>query len=120
MKSVVEKQLAERRAAVESSEKFAKAETAFVWMAERSKNRVPDFAAGQLMLSVGAIHTTTENVTHCILQLCDDPSIAQALRKEIIQVLRESGWNKACFHKMKLLDSFMKEVQRYHPMSLCE
>ncbi|PIA98033.1 Fumitremorgin C monooxygenase [Cercospora beticola] len=119
MKSVVEKQLAERRAAVGSSEKFAKAGTAFVWMAERAKQRAPpDFAAGQLMLSVGAIHTTTENVTHCILQLCDNPSIAQALRKEMVQVLRESGWNKACFHKMKLLDSFMKEVQRYHPMSL--
>jgi hypothetical protein len=36
----------------------------------------------------------------------------------MIQVVGEEGWSKQTLYKLKLLDSFLKESQRMHPVRL--
>jgi cytochrome P450 len=38
------------------------------------------------------------------------------LREEIISVVSENGWTKASLQKLRLMDSFLKESQRFTPM----
>lgn len=98
--------------------KSAKTADVFHWLLDVQNGRPIDFVAGQLTLSIAAIHTTTEMVSRCILQICETPEIVDALRQEIVQVLQEDGWAKTSLAKMKLLDSFVKECMRFHRMGI--
>ncbi|KAI1076359.1 cytochrome P450 [Whalleya microplaca] len=88
------------------------------WMYEAAKGRDADFVAGQLSLTMAAIHTTTETTCQALFDICEYPDAVQQLREEIIQVIQENGWSKTSLYKLKLMDSFMKEGQRCRPMSL--
>ncbi|KAK4499796.1 hypothetical protein PRZ48_007982 [Zasmidium cellare] len=111
---VVQKRLEERAAATSLDDTPAR--NSIVWMADAAEGKAtPDFVAGQLALSLASIHTTTEVLTRCILQLCDTPKVADDLRHEMLEVLAKEGWAKTSLYKMKLLDSFVKEVQRHNP-----
>ena len=83
-------------------------------MDEAAKGNEYDVAICQLKLSFAAIHTTTELVTGIITDLCSHPEWFDPLRKEIISAIKEHGWTKKALHEMKLVDSTMKESQRYH------
>ncbi|KAB8343137.1 hypothetical protein FH972_022730 [Carpinus fangiana] len=113
---IIEPEVKKRRMQLEESlrnnEARPKSADAINWMFEVSKGRPIDFVAAQLSLSVAAIHTTTETLTSCVLQLCDAPEMIGVLREEIIGILRVHGWSKTSLYQMKLLDSFLKEVQR--------
>ncbi|KAM3074076.1 hypothetical protein ACMFMG_008689 [Clarireedia jacksonii] len=74
-----------------------------------------DPACLQLILSFAAIHTTSDLLTKIMLQLAKQPDLIDALRQEIISVLKKDGWNKTSLYNMKLLDSAMKEAQRLMP-----
>lgn len=87
-------------------------------MVDMSKGRPPNFVSGQLMLSLAAIHTTTEMITRAMMQCCRTPEIVDELREEMVRVLKEDGWAKTTLYKMKLLDSFMSEVSRCYPMGI--
>ena len=76
-----------------------------------------DYVAAQLSLTVAAIHATTEALTIALLDLVTYPEIIPQLRQEVIQVLGDSGWSKQALYNMKLMDSFLKESQRLHPVS---
>ncbi|KAL3426501.1 ent-kaurene oxidase [Phlyctema vagabunda] len=92
---------------------------AFTWLMDVAKGRPINFVLAQLNLSEGSVHTTTELVTRLIIQCCETPNVVNELREEIIRVLQdEGGWSKPALYKMKLLDSFMKEVSRYRPLSV--
>ncbi|KAF7198377.1 Cytochrome P450 monooxygenase [Pseudocercospora fuligena] len=104
-----------QRDSLDAGEK-KKSQNSFDWMADLSKGRYLDFSAGQLTLSVAAIHTTTEMTTRALVRLCTNPEVVQPLRDEIVGVLKEDGWAKTSLYKMKLLDSFMKEVSRMDKM----
>ncbi|KAI0394648.1 putative cytochrome P450 [Xylariaceae sp. FL0594] len=70
--------------------------------------------------SLGATHTTTNHITNCILDLAAHfENIAPILRDEIEQVLgpKAEELTLANLDRMWKLDSFMKEVQRFHPAS---
>ncbi|EME40210.1 hypothetical protein DOTSEDRAFT_74878 [Dothistroma septosporum NZE10] len=82
------------------------------WMLETAQGRPVDYAAGQLSLSLASIHTTTEMLSQAIIQVCDTPDIVQPVREEIVTILREVGWGRTTLSRMKLLDSFLKEVLR--------
>lgn len=82
------------------------------WMMQITGNRAFDYAAGQLGLSVAAIHTTSEMATKAILQLCNHPEVIPHLREEACNTLTTHGWTKYALSQMELLDSFLKEVQR--------
>jgi len=92
---------------------------AIQWLEENSQGRTTfDPAAMQLALSTAAIHTTTDLLTQTILDLCGREELIQELRKEIIDVLGDGGWNKTTMYKLKLMDSVIKESQRVKPMAI--
>ncbi|TLS27311.1 hypothetical protein PpBr36_04270, partial [Pyricularia pennisetigena] len=82
---------------------------------------VADF---QLGLSLAAIHTTTELLTHALLDIVTaGPELISQLREEIINVFGESSpdgelFTKTRLYSMRLLDSAIKESQRLHTARL--
>lgn len=115
--SEVEKRRKRAEAILSEGGKPSKAADAIGWMVEVARGRSVDLVAAQLSLSMAAIHTTSESMTNCVLQLCETPEVIPLLRDEVLKVLGEEGWSKVSLYKMKLLDSFMKEVQRTRGLS---
>lgn len=113
----VERRRKRAEKALEAGEKPPKAADTIGWMVEVSKGRQVDYVAAQLALTVAAIHTTAEMTTKCVSQLCETPEVVTPLREEIVRVLSAEGWSKTSLYKMRLLDSFLKEVQRTHGLA---
>ncbi|RSL68870.1 hypothetical protein CEP53_002406 [Fusarium sp. AF-6] len=96
-----------------------KCNDAIEWFEQTSKGTVPyDPTAVQLVLSVAAIHTTTDLICQVLIKLAQNQDIIKPLRTEITSVLQEEGWSKISLFKMKLLDSVIKESQRMKPIQL--
>ena len=130
-RAIIEPELARRQAAVDAAlaagEKPPKTADTLGWMYEYSvaaaaKQRKDkpvrvDFAAAQISLSMAAIHTTTETLSQALLDICEYPAVADELRAEIVRVLGASGgWTKTALYQLRLMDSFLKEGQRFHPL----
>lgn len=95
-------------------ERPAKTADSISWMVELAKGEPFDVVATQLSLLIGALHTTSEALAHALHHLCQYPETIEPLREEAARVLRTHGWSKAALHQMKLMDSFLKESQRFH------
>ncbi len=104
--------------AIAAGQELPKVSDTIGWMYEimRGHNADYDFVAGQLSLTMAAIHTTSEVTTQAMLDFCEFPELAQQLRQEAMPVLGEHGWTKTSLHKLKLMDSFLKESQRVQPL----
>lgn len=104
---------------LDRGEKPPKQADAIAWMVEtaQSHNRVPDYVAAQLSLSMAAIHTTSETALNSILQLCESPELVTELRQEVIKVLTTEGWSKQALYKLRIMDSFLRETQRVRAMA---
>ena len=78
----------------------------------------------QLFLAGVAIHTTGAALTHMVYDLCQNPWLIPELRREIEEIfVGEDIWSAQSnlhLHKLKLLDSFMKESQRMNPIQTCK
>jgi len=115
----VERRIKKANEALAAGRKPPKASDAIAWMVEVAQNgRETDFVAAQLSLTTAAIHTTSETTMKCLVRLCEMPELQDELRREMLQVLSTDGWSKTSLYKMKLLDSFLKEVQRSNVMSV--
>lgn len=114
----VERRKARAEKALAEGKKSDKTADTIGWMVEVAKGRKVDYVAGQLSLSLAAIHTTSEALTLAIMDICLFPSLLQPLREEAIRVLGEDGWSKTALYKLRLMDAFLKESQRFHPSSL--
>ncbi|ESK96224.1 cytochrome p450 [Moniliophthora roreri MCA 2997] len=66
-----------------------------------------------LTVNMGAIHTTSMAFTNAIFNLALRPELIDILRREIEPIVKEDGWTKNAMGKMRILDSFLKESQRY-------
>ena len=55
-----------------------------------------------------------------IINICERPELVKQLREEIITVIGEHGWRNASLHKLELMDSYLKEIQRLHPANAVE
>lgn len=106
--------------AIRAGQKPPKEADAISWMVEVSGGKKIDHVGNQLSLSILSIFSTSETLTRSILQLCETPEVVEPLREEIIRVLRNEGWSKVTVGKMRLLDSFLKEVQRTRPIDTSE
>lgn len=91
------------------------------WMVEKTAEHgitdVGHLTDMQLLLTLAAIHTTTLAATAMLYDLAVRPEVVQDIRKEIASVLEETKGvmtSQALFN-MKLLDSFMRESQRFSP-----
>lgn len=94
------------------------------WMLNKAEsNGVSDdrLAELQLSLSLAAIHTTTMAVTDLLNDVVIRPELVDELRAEIKQVLRNNDGvlTTQALYEMKLLDSVMRESQRWNPISQC-
>ena len=69
----------------------------------------------QLIVSAAAIHTTSNLAVDCLFDLASHPDVQEELRQEVYEVLeQDDGWSKKeSMSKLKKMDSFIKEVQRF-------
>ena len=94
------------------------------WMmdaATEDEGKPEKLAHRQLVLTLGAIHTTTMAVTHALFDLCAYPEYLDTLREEVDNFYdTEQAWDKSDLTRMAKLDSFLKESQRFNPPSIGE
>ncbi|KAF9257927.1 cytochrome P450 [Marasmius fiardii PR-910] len=65
-----------------------------------------------LTINMAAIHTTSQALTHALINIAAHPEYITPLRAEMEKAISEDGWSKAAMGKMRMLDSFLKESQR--------
>ncbi|THH08423.1 hypothetical protein EW145_g2710 [Phellinidium pouzarii] len=70
-----------------------------------------------LALNFAAVHTTSVSFTHALFHLVSRPEYIALLREEVNSILGE-GWSNNAIHKMRKMDSFLKESQRYSGLAL--
>ncbi|RAH58518.1 cytochrome P450 monooxygenase [Aspergillus piperis CBS 112811] len=70
-----------------------------------------------LILSVGAIHTTSDLTCQTMTHLVQNPEIWEPLRKGIVDTLQQHGWKKTALYNMKLLDSVIRESRILKPVT---
>ena len=95
------------------------------WMMEIATPEESDAASLshlEVVLSLASIHTSQMNAVHVLYDLLAHPEYLEPIREEIQEVVREEGpwmsWQKASFSKLRRLDSFMRESQRFNPPTL--
>ena len=94
--------------------------TLLSWMiecADASESDPKRLAHLMIIVSLASIHTTQMNAVHCLYDLAANPQYLQPLLDEIEEVGKE-GWHKSSYTKLRKLDSFLKESQRFNPPSL--
>ena len=111
---LVEARRQSKRKALEAGLAPPKARDSIAWMDDLADGAECDVPCGQLILSVVALHTTTELLTQALFDLCRHPAIVQPLREEVISVVGDRPLNKATLYNLRLMDSFLKESQRLH------
>ena len=89
--------------------------------ANEDKGRPNKLAHHQLVIFLGAAHTTTMEGAHKMYDLWAMPSYVERSRGKISVLLKvEGGWGPAMPNKMRKVDSFLREPQRANPSNLCE
>jgi cytochrome P450 len=75
-----------------------------------------------LAVSFAAIHTSASVPAHLVYDLCARPEYITLLREEVEAMLKEEDgkFTKAGLSRLVKMDSFMKESQRFNPLSFCE
>lgn len=108
----------------ESIENYEKPDDMLQWMmdaANEDEGKPDKLAHRQLILTLGAIHTTTMAATHALLDLCTHPEYVVPLREEVENLLlANKGLDKSTLSRMRKMDSFLKESQRFNPPNLCK
>ncbi|OWY55966.1 cytochrome P450 monooxygenase-like protein [Alternaria alternata] len=88
------------------------------WLQEESQGAAYDPAAYQMLLTVAAIHTTSDLLSQVIMRLGNEPHLIDDLRAEIVSVLGAEGFSKASIANLKPMDSALKETQRMKPLQM--
>ena len=92
------------------------------WLLDGAKGQ--DAEPEQIMLKcvfflLASVHTTTMSTVHALFDLCSMPEQIGILRCEIEEALAiEKGWTMRTLHRLRKMDSFIKESQRMNPMGL--
>ncbi|OAA36046.1 trichothecene C-8 hydroxylase [Beauveria brongniartii RCEF 3172] len=118
IKPVIDKRYKARADAAAANVKYVESHDAMDWFATADPENLFEPATSQLALSFVVIQTTTDLLSETLFQISKHPNIIPALREEIITIYRSDGWEKTAFYKMKLLDSVVKETQRFKPHAL--
>ncbi|KAH9840867.1 cytochrome P450 [Rhodofomes roseus] len=81
--------------------------------AEGEERSVRALVLRMLTVNIAAIHTSSISFTQALLLLAAHSECIPALREEVEPIVREEGWTKAAMNKMRRVDSFLKETQRF-------
>ncbi|KAI0814828.1 cytochrome P450 [Irpex lacteus] len=71
-----------------------------------------------LLMNFASIFTTSTSLTHALLHLAAQPEYIQVLRDEVESIVGAEGWSKGSLNKMRKVDSFLRESQRYNGTNL--
>lgn len=55
-----------------------------------------------------------------LFDLASRPEYIEPIREEIESIIAEEGWSKSSVMKMRKLESFLKESQRYSQLAGCK
>ncbi|KAL8906557.1 MAG: hypothetical protein Q9207_001941 [Kuettlingeria erythrocarpa] len=91
-----------------------------LWDAAKGSDKTPEFMAyTALPISFAAIRTRSSVPTHVLYDLCGHWEYIQPLREECAAVQAEEGSlsTKPALNKLMKMDSFMKDSQRFNPLS---
>ncbi|CAG9954540.1 unnamed protein product [Clonostachys rosea f. rosea IK726] len=113
---VLEDRRLKKKQAQQGQVKYEAPDDAIEWVERAANGESYDPVSIQLILSVAAIHTTSDLVTQVMIRLAQNPEILEPLRNEIQTTLKQDGWRKTSLYNMKLLDSVIKESQRIKPI----
>ena len=116
--AVLEQRKKEKQAAIDRGHTSERYSDAMEWMEQCAKGRPYDAAIAQLTFSVAAIHTTSDMLVQVLYDICGYDGLIEELREEATTVLNTEGWTKTALHKLKLMDSVMKESQRLKPSQI--
>ncbi|EGO56842.1 hypothetical protein NEUTE1DRAFT_84384 [Neurospora tetrasperma FGSC 2508] len=117
-RSILDPVLKKRRQEKAANGGKAQHDDAIEWFERTAKGEYYDPAVAQLVLSLVAIHTTSDLTCQVMTNLMQNPEFIGPLREEMIRVLSEGGWKKTSLYNMKLLDSVIKESQRVKPIGV--
>lgn len=115
---MLEQRKKDKQAAIGRGDLPEKYNDAMEWMERCAKGRPYDAAIAQLTFSVAAIHTTSDMLVQVLYDICAYDGLTEELRAEATAVLKADGWTKTALHKLKLMDSVMKESQRLNPSQI--
>ena len=114
-----------RRKAAAAGESLPNDNNLLSWMMEIATEDEGDAASLahlEVVMSLASIHTSQMNAVHVLYDLVSRPEYMDLIREEIRQVAEEDGpwmsWQKSSFSKLRRLDSFMRESQRFNPPTL--
>lgn len=82
-------------------------------VATGSRYTVEDLVMRLLNINFVAVHTSSLSFTNALFCLAAHPQYVEELRKEVEDVVKEHGWSKASLQKMRKVDSFLKESERF-------
>ncbi|PQE15273.1 Ent-kaurene oxidase protein [Rutstroemia sp. NJR-2017a BVV2] len=90
------------------------------WMVDLAKGedaKPSNLVQKMLFLTMATFHASTATAVHVLYDLCSYPEYAQVLRDEINGELAaaDGEWPIGVIHRLKRLDSFLKESQRFNP-----
>ncbi|KAK1225679.1 hypothetical protein PQX77_011371 [Marasmius sp. AFHP31] len=88
---------------------------------QKGSHAVEDIVGRVLSINFAAIHTTSTAFTHALYHLAAHPEVQPLLREELERVLFTNkedggeglGWTKAGMVQLRVMDSFLKESQRF-------
>lgn len=117
----------ERIEAEKNDPNWQKPEDLMQWLLTRTSQQghavtVESVATLQLGLIFAAVHTTTLSATNIVYSLASTPEYIQPLREEIASAIADNGgeFTSRALQQMVKLDSYMKEVVRMNPPSMCK
>lgn len=114
-----------RRRAAAAGKSSTNDNTLLSWMIDIATEEEGDAASLahlEVVMSLASIHTSQMNAVHVLYDIVSRPEYFDLIREEIRKVAEEDGpwmtWQKPSFTKLRKLDSFMRESQRFNPPTL--
>lgn len=124
-KKLLVPEIQRRRQATVAGKPSTKNSNLLSWMMEIASEAEGDAASLahlEVVMSLASIHTSQMNAVHVLYDLVARPEYITPIRDEIREVSKEDGawmkWEKPSFTKLRKLDSFMRESQRFNPPTL--
>ncbi|KIJ66616.1 hypothetical protein HYDPIDRAFT_109704 [Hydnomerulius pinastri MD-312] len=81
--------------------------------AEGPERSIRNLTQRILTVNFAAIHTSSNSFTQALYNLAANPEYIQPLREEVESIVEKEGWSKGAMTKMRKIDSFLKESQRF-------
>lgn len=98
-----------------------KYDDAIEWMERSAKGRPYDTAMSPMVLFLVGTSTTSDMLTQVLSDLCARPELVEELRQEVMDMRQgQNKWHSQDLHRLRLMDSVLKESQRLKPFEFGE